>query len=173
MALICLCPTGYDNSSNMKGKHSGVQAQILQMNPRVFYVPRSAHHLNLAVSDAVRCFVVSISFFGFIQWLYMLFAASTQRWDILGQHTSISMKSLSEMRWQCKTEPVKAVHYQLQKVKPVLLTVAKGRYAKCYGEVMGLVKGVGTFSFLVCLVISNDILIQIDGVSKVLQSRDM
>ena len=73
----------------------------------------------------------------------------TQRWDILRRRTSISVKSLSETGWECITEAVKVVCYQLQKVKAVLLSVARGKDAKCYREVMGLVTEVRTFRFLI------------------------
>ena len=36
---------GYDNGVNMKGKHQGVQALILQENPLAFYVPCACHKL--------------------------------------------------------------------------------------------------------------------------------
>ncbi|XP_047142378.2 zinc finger MYM-type protein 1-like [Hydra vulgaris] len=38
---------GYDNGANMRGKYNGVQARIRQLNPRAFFVPCSAHSLNL------------------------------------------------------------------------------------------------------------------------------
>ena len=66
------------------------------------------------------------------------------------------MKSLSETRWECKTEAVKVVHYQLQTVKAAPLSMAdtaKGKVAKCKSEAMGLLKEVGTFRFLVRLFI--------------------
>lgn len=34
---------GYDNGSIIKGKHNGVQQRVLDMNPRAFFVPCSAH----------------------------------------------------------------------------------------------------------------------------------
>lgn len=34
---------GYDNGSNMKGKQNGAQRKILDLNPRAFFVPCSAH----------------------------------------------------------------------------------------------------------------------------------
>ena len=46
---------GYDNGSNMKGKHNGVQQRVLDMNPRAFFVPCSAHSLNLVANDIVKC----------------------------------------------------------------------------------------------------------------------
>ena len=30
---------GYDNGSNMKGKHHGVQNHFLEINPRALYMP--------------------------------------------------------------------------------------------------------------------------------------
>ena len=38
---------GYDNGSNMRGKHNGLQKTILEINNRAFYVPSSAHSLSL------------------------------------------------------------------------------------------------------------------------------
>ncbi|CAM4565616.1 unnamed protein product [Caretta caretta] len=43
---------GYDNGSNMKGKDNGVQRRMMEINPRAFFIPCSAHSLNLVVSDA-------------------------------------------------------------------------------------------------------------------------
>ncbi|XP_058775019.1 uncharacterized protein LOC131649270 [Vicia villosa] len=40
---------GYDNGSNMKGKHQGVQNIFLDVNPRAFYTPCGCHSLNLAL----------------------------------------------------------------------------------------------------------------------------
>lgn len=40
---------GYDNGSNMKGKHKGVQKRLLEINPRAVYTPCGSHSLNLAL----------------------------------------------------------------------------------------------------------------------------
>jgi len=42
---------GYDNGSNMKGKHQGVQKRILGVNPRSFYSSCDCHSLNLVLYD--------------------------------------------------------------------------------------------------------------------------
>jgi hypothetical protein len=42
---------GYDNGSNMKGKHQGVQTRLLQINPRALYMPCACHSLNLTLCD--------------------------------------------------------------------------------------------------------------------------
>ncbi|TYG90657.1 hypothetical protein ES288_A12G199700v1 [Gossypium darwinii] len=38
---------GYDNGSNMKRKHQGVQKRFLEINPRALYMPCACHSLNL------------------------------------------------------------------------------------------------------------------------------
>jgi hypothetical protein len=42
---------GYDNGSNMKGKHQGVQRRLLDINPRALYMPCACHSLNLTLCD--------------------------------------------------------------------------------------------------------------------------
>ena len=54
---------GYDNGSNMKGKNKGVQARILQLNPRAFFMSCGCHSLNLVISDCAFSCTKSVSFF--------------------------------------------------------------------------------------------------------------
>jgi hypothetical protein len=44
---------GYDNGSNMKGKHQGVQKKLLDINPRAFYSACGCHSLNLTLCVGV------------------------------------------------------------------------------------------------------------------------
>ncbi|XP_020243482.1 uncharacterized protein LOC109821730 [Asparagus officinalis] len=74
---------GYDNGSNMKGKHQGVQKRLLEINPRALYMPCACHSLNLTLSDMAHSCVKAISFFGVVQRIYSLFSSSTKRWKIL------------------------------------------------------------------------------------------
>ncbi|XP_065866431.1 uncharacterized protein [Euphorbia lathyris] len=73
---------GYDNGSNMKGKHQGVQTRVLEINPRALYMPCACHSLNLTLSDMTHSCVKAISFWGVIQRVYSLFAGSTKRWQV-------------------------------------------------------------------------------------------
>lgn len=167
---------GYDNGSNMKGKNSGVQARIMRINPRAFFVPCYAHSLNLVVADAASSSIDSFSLFGFLQKLYALFSASTHRWTILRKHVKISVKGLSETRWECKISAVKAARFQIKELKAALTEVAdqaKGKDAKCYAECIGLMKEISSFRFIVCLEVWYNILYRINGISKVLQSETM
>ena len=44
----------YDNGANMRGKNKGVQARLLEMNPRALFVRCGAHTLDLVVADAAK-----------------------------------------------------------------------------------------------------------------------
>ena len=54
---------GYDNGSNMKGKHKGVQKKVLEVNLRAFYTPYGCHSLNLALCDMTNSCLKAKSFF--------------------------------------------------------------------------------------------------------------
>jgi hypothetical protein len=48
---------GYDNGSNMKKKHQGVQTRLLEINPRALYMPCAYHSLNLTLRDMRRSYM--------------------------------------------------------------------------------------------------------------------
>jgi len=40
---------GYDNCSNIKGKHKDIQKRFLEINPRELYMSCACHSLNLTL----------------------------------------------------------------------------------------------------------------------------
>lgn len=54
---------GYDNGSNMKGKHQDVQTRLIEMNPRALYMPCAYYSLNLTLCDMGKSCRQAISFF--------------------------------------------------------------------------------------------------------------
>ncbi|GJR12528.1 zinc finger MYM-type protein 1 [Tanacetum coccineum] len=105
---------GYDNGSNMKGKHQGVQKRFLDINPRAFYTPCGCHSLNLALCDMANTCAKGRVFFGIIQRIYTIFANSSKRWQILKDNVKgLTLKSLSITRWESRVESVKAIRFQI------------------------------------------------------------
>ncbi|XP_065854695.1 uncharacterized protein [Euphorbia lathyris] len=45
---------GYENGSNMKGKHQGVQKRLLEINSRALYMSCACHSLNLTLADMLQ-----------------------------------------------------------------------------------------------------------------------
>jgi len=70
---------GYDNGSNMKGKHKGVKKKLLDVNPHAFYSACGCHSLNLTLCDMAKTCGKAKDFFGIIQRIYTTFANSTKK----------------------------------------------------------------------------------------------
>ncbi|KAL9145556.1 hypothetical protein ABFS82_13G051800 [Erythranthe guttata] len=167
---------GYDNGSNMKGRHKGVQKRLLDRNPRAFYVPCGCHSLNLALSDMAGCCSQGKNFFGIIQRIYCLFSASTKRWGILKNNVSgLTLKPLSQTRWESRLESVKPLLLQTEEIRNALLDLANSNEdGAATSEALGFVTNeLENFEFLLTLVIWYDLLSFVNIVSKTLQNEEM
>lgn len=164
----------YDNGSNMKGKHQGVQKRVLDVNHKALYVPCGSHNLNLVICDAAQSSIQSVSFFGLLQRVYTLFSSSVQRWEIMQEHVDLTVKSLSATRWECRIDSVKAMRYQMPqfiKALEAVLNHAMGKKdAETVSSCKGILKELQTWKFLTCLVVWYNILFQVNHISKLFQS---
>ena len=169
---------GYDNGGNMKGKEIGLQKNILDINPCAFYVPCSSHTLNLVVNDAASCCTEATAFFDVIQRLYVFFAASPRRWDILKRHIPpLTIKPLSDTRWSSRIDALTPIRYQLPHVYDALFEITEdstlkgssGTISKVEAE--GLLNSISSFKFVVAVVTWHSILFQINLTSKLLQEK--
>ncbi|XP_050793251.1 zinc finger MYM-type protein 1-like [Gopherus flavomarginatus] len=175
LSIMNIRGQGYDNGANMKGGISGVQARLLRENPRAFFVPCACHSLNLILCDMAKSSVEAISFFGLLQRIYVLFSASTQRWQIFKAHVNgITVKPLSETRWESRVESVKTFRYQSEEVYEALVAISEeARDPKAKSEAQSLASEISSFKFLTSVVIWYDILVKISSISKIMQSPMM
>ncbi|PWA52825.1 zinc finger MYM-type protein 1 [Artemisia annua] len=171
-----VCGQGYDNGSNMKGKHQGVQKRFLDINPRAFYTPCGCHSLNLALCDMANTCIKGRDFFGIIQRIYTIFANSSKRWQILKNNVKgLTVKPLSITRWESRVESVKAIRFQISDIREALLQVAESdNDSLIQSQAKSLATNdLGDFEFLVAIVLWFEILYAVNLVSKKLQSSDM
>jgi len=117
---------GYGNGANMKGKNKGVQARVLSINSRAFYVPCGCHSLNLVVSNAASSSKDSLTLFGVVKRIYVIFSASVQRWDILKNHvTGLTLKPLNVTRWGSRIDSLKPIRYQIKEIYNALIQISE------------------------------------------------
>jgi hypothetical protein len=109
----------------MKGKERGVQKRLLDINPKAFYIPCGCHSHNLVLCDIVNSCPKAISFFGIVQRICTLFL-STKRWKILLDNvSSLTLRPLSQTRWESQIESLKAIKFQTTQIRDALLQLAK------------------------------------------------
>jgi hypothetical protein len=115
----------------------------------------------------------AISFFGIVQRIYTLFSSSTKRWDVLKDHVeSLTVKSWCNTRWESQIKSVKAIRFQAPQIRSALLQLStdKDTEAKDRSGAKNLFDLLGTFDFILGMVIWYDILFTVNKVSKQLQS---
>ena len=158
----------------MKGKHSEVQARMLDINPKAVYVPCANHTLNLVVVDSVNSSTEPLTFFGVLTRLYVLFSSSAQRWEILKKHVELSIKSQSDTRWESRIKCIKPLRYNLKEVllalKDLEAISIERKDGRAASETKSLIAHLSKWSFLLSVFIWYDILFQVNKASKILQS---
>ncbi|XP_073360045.1 uncharacterized protein [Aegilops tauschii subsp. strangulata] len=108
--------------------------------------------------------------------IYILFAGSTKRWNVLLKHVpSLTVKSLSNTRWESRIKSVTAIRYQAIELRSALseLRDASDTEPKDKSDAKNLFDALGRFEFLVGMIIWHDILFAVNKVSKMLQSSTM
>ncbi|KAK9732781.1 hypothetical protein RND81_04G021600 [Saponaria officinalis] len=166
----------YDNGSNMKGKHQGVQKRMLDLNPRAFYTPCACHSLKLTLCDIANTCVNARDFFGTIQRIYTAFSYSTKRWQFLKNNVKgLTLKPLSSTHWEIRVDSVKAIRFQMSEIREALLEVADvDNDSKIRSEAKSLTMNeLGDFEFLVSIIFWYDIFSHVNDVNKHFQTRDV
>jgi hypothetical protein len=110
--------------------------------------------------------------------LYALFSSSTKRWNIFLKKklSKFTLKPLSQTRWESHIESVKAIRFQVPKIRDALLELAKSsdQDSKTRSEANSLAKyEFGDFEFLLSLTIWYKVLFAVNSASKILQSKNM
>ncbi|KAF0749388.1 zinc finger MYM-type protein 5-like [Aphis craccivora] len=162
---------GFDNGANMVGINKGVKTRILNINPKAFFAPCGCHSWNLILVDAVKSSITAKTFFGFIQKIYLLFSKSSKRWDLIKDKLKLTLKSLSETRWESRIAAVKAILFQFDDIIDCI-NILKMQIvdAETLCDCEAILKEMLTFEFIVAIHVWYEILLRVNNISKIWQS---
>ncbi|XP_071051124.1 uncharacterized protein [Onthophagus taurus] len=154
----------------MIGINKGVKTRILNINSRAFFTPCGCHSWNLLV-DAAKSSVLAKTFFGFINKIYLLFSASTKRWEYVKSKLNITLKSLSDTRWESRIEAIKAIYLQFDNVINCVNDLKnESEDAETLCNCEAVLKEMLTFEFIVAIHVWYEVLSRVNNISKLWQS---
>ena len=158
----------------MSGLYSGVQSRIKTINPLANYVPCSAHSLNLVGTCAAESVTEAVDFFSTLQELYNFFTVSTHRWEILVQHTSLRLKSLSQTRWFARHDACYALQKEWPGIINALNFIAQNGHKTptTRSEATGLQQKLQHLETAILVIVWNIILDRFNAASKKLQESN-
>ncbi|KAI6651791.1 hypothetical protein LOD99_5038 [Oopsacas minuta] len=169
----------YDNASNMSGKYNGMQALIREKNKLAEFIPCCAHSLNLIGRSTVECCPAAVSYFYFVQKLYVFFSASTHRWnlilDVFKKFGIPTLKRLSDTRWSAHHDAVDALLKGYTNIEEVLVLMCEDKSEKPVTrlEAKGLAAIMNRLETGIMLQIWSTILIRFNKTSKCLQDASL
>ncbi|XP_028406786.1 zinc finger MYM-type protein 1-like [Dendronephthya gigantea] len=170
----------FDGASNMSGIHKGVAARMKECCPRAVYVHCYAHVLNLALQDTMSEIEPLRNSLGTLQGLYNFLEASPKRHAVFSSVKvdgnfikNLTLKSMSQTRWSCRWEAVKAIYEQIRKVIKALLILSEDKDTKTYRDTTALLNAVCDFQFVLGLILLKVILSNTNALSKYLQGKSI
>ena len=176
----------YDNAANMSGKYCGMQALIKDQNGLCIYVPCCAHSMNLVGKAAANTCSATVKFFDFVQEVHVFFTASPSRYQILTEALSSSQektnkkklltpKGLSDTRWSCSHDAIKALVVGYDKFKVALRKISINKEEKdiVHNAAAGLHKEMCKIEIALYSLFWNEILERFNATNKILQSPEM
>lgn len=132
------------------------------------------HSLNLCGQHSFAENVSGVTFFGTLETRFSFFAASTHRWDVLIEHTGMSVKRLSTTRRSAHSAAVKSVKEKFDEcVAPIKAVCDPQENLDTRGTAQGLLSAVCNFTFLCYLYFWCDVLEEVNLTHQYLQTKGL
>ena len=176
----CIAQT-YDGASVMSGKHTGVQKRIRDIAPKAVYTHCYAHRLNLVVVDSVKSVSSASVFFDVLQRLYVFVSSSAvhpifleaQKRHYPQRCESVTLKRLSDTRWTCRIDSIRAMLKSFTAVVDALSSLTNASNSERSILAAGLLSRVKSLEFTSNLVIFEKLLTITKNLSDQLQAEDL
>ncbi|XP_066969198.1 zinc finger MYM-type protein 1-like [Macrobrachium rosenbergii] len=169
-------------SGKEKGVATRVQEVVQEIAPKAIYVHCYGHLLNLALQDTLQENTVIRNALGVVQSIHnfntpkrenVLYSVHMPDIDPTPYSPYIKLKSLSETRWSCRWEAVKAVEQQPERILLALIELSKEKDAKTSVDAKSLVKAMLEFQFILGLHTLKVIFSNTNALARYLQGHDV
>jgi len=132
----------------------------------------------LVINGAVQAVVGYVDFFDTLQEIFVFFGCSLNRWAELAftaEHAeSLKLKKLTPTRWASRIHCVRAVKNRYTDIMKVLSRISlESTNSKESSGASGLRKRMGTYEFIVSVVVWERVLVATNKASVELQSTEM
>ena len=170
----------YDGASTMSGPKSGVAKQILEEEPRAFYMHCYGHALNLAASDTIRGIRLLKNALDTTHEISKLIKYSPKRDAVFQklkaeiQPGSPGVRVLCPTRWTVRADALKSIldnYTVLQELWEVSYDESKDTEIRA--RIQGVAAQMNAFEFYYACSLAEMILRHTDNLSKTLQRKDI
>lgn len=176
LSLEFLRGQGYDGGANMSGKYRGVQARILNLQPKAIYTHCASHRLNLSLLKA--CNILSIKkLFCTVKEISNFVRDSPKRVDLfkkknnemLPSSKAVLLVKLCETRWVESHEAIIRFSVMLIPIVQFLEDMTVNSDGNVLSKCSGLLHSILTFEFILALEVAVEILSLTLPISRKLQ----
>ena len=119
----------YDNVAVKSGVRTGVQKQILEINPQAQFINCENHSLNLACVHAAEIHSTVVTFFGIIDKSFVFFSSSTTRWEVLKSKVKKKVKKHCQTRWSSYYNAVEVIQENVDEIISCLEHFEGGKFS--------------------------------------------
>jgi hypothetical protein len=142
----------------MSGTNAGVQAIIRRKAPQAVYVHCNAHRLNLVLVDVVKKIQIAFDFFAILQAVYVFLSSAKSHEEFLSIQRArggreIRLRKLSDTRWCCQLESIKAIFSTYTAVVRTLKNIVDSSDRCRAFEARGILHGIKSFKFVSSLIV--------------------
>ena len=165
----------YDGAANMAGARTGLQARMLELEPRAVFVHCTAHVLNLVAQDVVSKIKVVRDFMPIIRDLITLIKVSPKRLAAFKDHqddNAPALKPLCPTRWTVKAESLRNVLKNYTAILEFLMDMKDSDDANAH-KASGLLAALKSFNTFFNLQMMLTVFSRLDTVNTSLQSKDL
>ncbi|CAH0547209.1 unnamed protein product [Brassicogethes aeneus] len=124
--------------------------------------------------DAANISSIAKVFFGFIQKIYVLFSKSSKRLELVKDKLKITLKSLSDTRWESRSASVKAILFQFDDIIDCINNLEnQSEDVDTLCDCQAIVTEMLTLEFIISIHVWYEILNRVNNISKIWQKVDI